>query len=182
MRATDPVTARWASALFNVAGRQGALAEVERNLDRIAAELARPQVATFLLGSEHTSAERLAKLSGLLSDFHPLTVNLVRLLFDRRREEVLSGLADAFHQRLLEERGVVEGVVECARGLGSTELGKLSSALEARLAKDVVLTSRVNPELIAGVRVLVGSRMIDQSVQGRLEDLRKKLEAAPLPA
>ena len=50
------------------------------------------------------------------------------------------------------------------------------------VGKEVILTSRVNEELMAGVRVFVGSNMIDQSVQGRLEDLRKQLEAAPLPA
>ena len=56
------------------------------------------------------------------------------------------------------------------------------SSHAARLGKEVVLTSRINEDLVAGVRVYVGSQMIDQSVQGRLEDLRKKLEAAPLPA
>jgi F-type H+-transporting ATPase subunit delta len=157
----DPVTNRWAYALFNVAQRQGALVEVQRDLDRLGGD---------------------TKLAQLLEDFHPTTRDFVRLIFGRRREQVLEDIAEAFRQRALVARGAVEGVVEAPRALGSSELGKLTESLASRLGKEVILTSRVNEELVAGVRVYVGSSMIDQSVQGRLEDLRKKLEAAPLPA
>ncbi len=157
----DPVTARWAQALFNTAQRADAVDEVERDLDRI---------------------ERGDPLREVVAGAHPLTRNFIELCLLRHRREVLEEIAPAFHQRVLIERGVVEGVVEAPRALGSSELGKLKAALALRLGKDVILTSRVNEELLAGVRILVGSNMIDQSVQGRLEELRKKLEAAPLPA
>ena len=156
----DPVTARWAHALFNVAQRAGALVEVQRDLDQL------------------TQAE---DLRGALQGFHPTTRNFVQLCFQRRRREVLEDIAVAFRQRVLTERGAIEGVVESPRALGSDELGRLKETLASRLGKEVILTSRVNEDLVAGVRVFAGSNMIDQSVQGRLEDLRKKLEAAPLP-
>lgn len=157
----DPVTTRWAHALYNVAQRQGALADVQRDLDQ--------------LGKTESLTEAFAT-------FHPMSRNFVQLCITRRRTEVLEHVAEAFRQRVLTERGVVEGVVESPRELGSSELGRLQETLAKRLGKEVLLTSRVNEELVAGVRVYVGSNMIDQSVQGRLEDLRKKLEAAPLPA
>jgi len=157
----DPVTTRWAYALFNVAQRQGALVEVQRDLDQLG---------------------RAESLKEAFASFHPTSRNFVQLCIARRRPEVLEHMAEAFRQRVLTERGAVEGVVESPRALGSGELGRLQEALAARLGKEVLLTSRINEELVAGVRVFVGSNMIDQSVQGRLEDLRKKLEAAPLPA
>ncbi len=157
----DPVTARWAQALYNVAQPQGSLEELQRDLDQVA------------------EAE---SLKAGLGGFHETTRSFVQLCFERRRREVLGGIADAFRQRVLSERGAVEGVVESPRPLGAEELDRLQESLASRLGKEVILTSRVNEKLMAGVRVFVGSNMIDQSVQGRLEDLRKKLEAAPLPS
>ncbi|MDA1265819.1 MAG: F0F1 ATP synthase subunit delta [Planctomycetota bacterium] len=157
----DPVTTRWAHALFNVAKRENILAEVQRDLDKL---------------------DDPGGLRAVLEGFHPTTRKFVHLCFSRRRREVLDGIAEAFRVRVLSERGVVEGVVESPRALGSSELGKLKENLAQRLGKEVLLTSRINEELVAGVRVYVGSNMIDQSVQGRMEDLRKKLEAAPLPS
>lgn len=157
----DPVTTRWAHALFNVAQRQGILVEVQRDLDQV------------------SDAESLLSALG---GFHETTRNFVQLCFERRRRDVLVGIAEAFRQRVLSDRGAVEGVVESPRALGAEELDRLQESLVSRLGKEVILTSRINEELMAGVRVFVGSNMIDQSVQGRLEDLRKQLEAAPLPA
>ena len=104
----------------------------------------------------------------------------VRLIFDRRREEVLLSVSEAFRQRSLQERGVVEGVVECARPLDDTELSDLAADLGQRLGKQVSLTTRPNSELVGGVRVIVGASMIDQSVQGRLDGLRRRLQEARL--
>lgn len=176
--AIDPVTARWAGALFNLAQRQGALDEVRKDVERLGAEFANPKVRAYLLGSQASPAERLAKLGGLTADFHALTRNFVRLAFDRRREGVLEGLAEAFRRRVLTESGVQEGVVEAPRALGSTELRALEASLGAQLGAEVRLTQRINEDLVAGVRIFVGTRMIDRSVQGRLESLRRRLAGA----
>ena len=176
----DPVSARWAGALFNLARRQGVLDEVGRDLARVAAELAVPRVRAFLLGK--SSAERDRKVAALLATFHPLTRNFVRLALDRGRGLVLLHAAEAFRRRALVEEGVVEGVVESARELDSAELSSLEAALGARIGARVRLSQRVREELLAGVRVFVGARMMDQSVQGRLEALRRRLEGARVSA
>lgn len=180
-RGVDPVTARWSGALFQLARRAGVLDQVQRDVERLAAEVASPALHGTLFGAQRPARERLARLDGLLAGFHPFTRNFVRLLFDRRREGVLRGIGAAFHQRSLEERGAVEGVVESARALGSSELGRVGAALGSRLGRTVLLTNRVNPDLVGGVRAFVGAKMIDASVQGRLEGLRKKLHGARLP-
>lgn len=178
---TDPVTARWTAALFNLAQRQGALESVQQDVDRLAAEVSVQGVRDWLVVGKGTIEERKAKLAPLVGGFHDVTRNLVHLLFDRGRQEVLIGLPEAFRQRLLEEEGAVEGVVEAAHELGEAERESLAAALGKRLGKRVLLSSRVNADLIGGVRVIVASRMIDFSVQGRLDTLRRKLLEAPLP-
>lgn len=177
----DPVTARWTEALFVLARRAGVLEQVGRDMQRLGEAVCVPGVRDFLLGGQVSRATKLTSLDGVLASFHAFSRDFVRLIFDRRREEVLLSVSAAFRQRSLEERGVVEGVVECSRPLDAAELGELEADLGQRLGKQVSLSTRPNPELVGGVRIIVGASMIDRSVQGRLEGLRHRLQAARLP-
>lgn len=175
------VTARWADALFNVAERAGALDEVRHDAERLSSEMARPGVAAFFFGGGVSEAERRSKLDTLVDTLHPVTAKFVRLLFDRRRQEVLQSIGPAFKRRVLEASGEVEGTLESARPLAQAEIDAVAGKVSALVGKRVRLASAVNPELIAGVRVLVGASMLDASVQGRLAGLRQRLLEAPLP-
>lgn len=180
--AVDQVTGRWADALFGLARRQGVLDQVSADIARIALECRSPAVVAFLQGATGSTSERLAKFEGLLKSAHTHTRSFVSLLFERRREAVLLQIGAAFEQRLLDERGAVTGIVESARPLESAELDALSQDLSKRLGKDVTLTGRVDPDLVGGVRVFVGTSMIDQSLQGRMDGLRRRMMEARLPA
>jgi F-type H+-transporting ATPase subunit delta len=102
------------------------------------------------------------------------------MAFERRREGLLLALPAAFQQRENELSGTVQGVVESVRELDASEMGALEVSLTAEFKKTVVLTQRRNPDLVGGVRIYVGAYMIDRSLQGRMEDLRRKLRTAPL--
>jgi F-type H+-transporting ATPase subunit delta len=176
----DPVAQRYAEALFNLASREGALGDVERDVRRLSAELERPGVGSACFDARVPLESRRAQLMPLLGQAHRLTRNFVNLLFDKRREEVLRGLGAAFHARALRERGALEGVAESARPLGAGDLAQLEASLSGRLGKTVSLKNAIRPELLGGVRVIVGSQMVDHSIQGRLAGLKKRLEEAPL--
>jgi F-type H+-transporting ATPase subunit delta len=179
---SDAVTTRWATALFNLAKRHGALDDVARDVQRLGSETSAPAVRDWMLAEGRRSSERRTKIEGLLGGFHPLMQNFVRLALDKRREGVLVGLAPAFHERMLDEQGAVEGFVESAHEIPGETVAVLAGALSKKIGKQVRLDSRVVPELIAGVRVFVGARLIDRSVRGRLEGLRSKLYEARLPS
>jgi F-type H+-transporting ATPase subunit delta len=116
----------------------------------------------------------------MASGLHPLCASLLRLLQAKNRLEVLRDLRGAFRRDVLRERNASEGYVESPRPLDAADLGRLAGALGTLLGRQVELENRVRPELIAGVRVFVDNKLIDQSVAGRLEGLRGKLLAAPL--
>lgn len=175
------VTARWADALYNVAARAKAVDAVHQDTARLSNAVARPAVAAFFFGGGVSEAQRRAKLGGLLESLHPLTQKFVRLLFDRRRQEVLRGIGAAFHRRVLDARGEVEGTVESAHPLPEADVVAVAKKVGSMIGKGVKLRASVNPELIGGVRVLVGARMLDASLQGRLVGLRRRLMNAPLP-
>ncbi len=176
----DPVTARYVEALFSLARRKGALESVRADVERIGAEMRSKKVAQFVTSPRVTPEKRLSTLQPLLDVLNPLTVKFVKLLFDKRREELLLELASAFRQRLLREAGAVEGVVESARPLDGSEINRLAESFGSKLGKRVYLENTITPELIGGFRVTVGSRMIDRSVKGRLDGLRAKMMAAPV--
>lgn len=170
-----PVAARYATALFELAVEKGALERVQSDVVTIAHAVA---TDAKLLDPRTPQAVVHEHIEALANKLDPLTAGFVRLLRDKRRIGVLRELDVAFKQRLLEHENAVEGVVESARPLGSGEVAEMAVALSAVLGKQVHLESRLVPELIAGVRVFVDNRLIDQSATGRLEALRGKLMRA----
>lgn len=178
----DPVTNRYAEALFGLAKQEGALATVCDDVSLLARELGVKSVAEFFIDARVPLAERRQKMEGLTRGMHQLTRNLIGLLFDKRREDVLPGFGDAFKGHWLADQGAAEGVVESARPLEDLELAKLADSLGKRLEKNLKLTNVVRPELLGGVRVIVGSQMVDSSIIGRLDGIKKRMQSAALPS
>ena len=177
----DAVTRRYADALFELARDKGQGDAVQADVEKLAAALERPGVAHALFDARVDLVLRRSKVEELLTDVQPLTRNFVHLLFDKRREVVLRDLGRAFRLRSLVEQGAVEGVVDSPRPLGSAEIDQLAAALGKRLGKRVQLENRVASGLVAGVRVTVDNKMIDFSVKGRLEGLRRRMMESALP-
>jgi len=88
----DPVTTRYAEALFDLAKKGGVLDTVRGDVERLSGELASRSVSAFFFDARVSMETRREKMQPLLSGMHRLTRDFVALLFDKRREEVLRGL------------------------------------------------------------------------------------------
>ncbi len=177
----DAVTSRYVDALYGLAQRRNELDAVRSDVERVATLLARPGATELVFHPAKDSATRKGYLADVLSGATETFQNFVGLVFDKRREDVLRGLGEGFRQRDLAAAGVAEGVVTSARPLASGELAELTVGLGAKLGKEVRLTNELDPTLIAGVRVTVDNRMVDHSVAGRFDGLRRRMLDAPLP-
>jgi F-type H+-transporting ATPase subunit delta len=175
----DPVTTRYAEALFALAKRRGVLDAVRRDVERIAREV-EGRAAASLFDARRPAEERRAQALELVAGAHQIVRNFVLLLLDKRREAVLRGLGRAFQRRVLQDLGVAEGVVESARPLPGSEVEALARGVGRLFEKQVRLENRVRPELLGGVRVVVEGKMIDATLRGRLDELEKRLRATPL--
>jgi len=180
IQVANPVATRWAEALHSLATQKGALEEVRRDMALLAGEVRNERVRVYLTTASVPTEDKRRALAPLLSQFSTWSRNLVEMALERRREALLVGLPAAFQDREDALSGVLKGVVESARELGAGEVQDLEASLTTQFQHKVVLTTRLNPELVGGVRVFVGAHMIDRSVQGRLEDLGRKLRNAPL--
>ncbi|MCA9001689.1 MAG: ATP synthase F1 subunit delta [Planctomycetes bacterium] len=176
----DPVASRWAQALYELAQKKGALDEVRKDMGLLAQALESAKVRAFLEHSSIPLAEKEKVFSSVTQSLSQWTQNTVRLAFERRREGLLPNLPAAFQRREDELSGTLQGVVESVRELGASEMESLTASLTKEFQKTVVLTQRRNPDLVGGVRIFVGAYMIDRSVQGRMDDLRRRLRTAPL--
>jgi len=175
-----PVATRYATALFELAREKGQLDPVARDIAALAELLARPADAAWVFDARVAAKEKRERIERLAAGFSPITGNFLRLVADKRRLDLLRELPAAFKRCVLQERGAVEGRVESARPMGAGELAELAVSLGAMLKKEVSLQARIAPELIAGARIIVDNRMLDVSAQGRLEELRNKLNSARL--
>lgn len=101
--------------------------------------------------------------------------NFVRLLIQNQRLSLLGEIADLYGQYRAEDEGYIDVDVASAFDVTAEESNKLTKTLEANLGKKVRLKVRIDPELIGGVYIRAGDRVIDASVRGQIERLAKSL-------
>ncbi len=177
----DAVTTRYAGALYGLARKQDAVDAVSRDVAAVAAEIGKAATRNLVFNPRVEREAKRAQLAPALASAHVLTKNFVNLLLDKNREEVLRGLGDAWRRLALDERGAAEGRVESARPLEPAEIERIAAALSKTIGRTLVLENKIVPSLVGGARVFAQNRMIDWSVAGRLESLRRKMLDARMP-
>ncbi len=109
--------------------------------------------------------------------FQKLTGNFLGVVADNRRLDMLPHMIEAFQKELRKRRGEVEAKVETAYVLTPAQTDALQKQLSKAMGTNVTLNVEVNKELLGGMVVTVGSRMIDDSVRRKLERLQRTMSA-----
>lgn len=163
----------YARAAFAVAREAGALAGWSAALGFAARVAAEPQVAVLLDNPKLTRADVVALLSpdGAQDAFH----NLLGLLFDNRRLQLLPEIAGLFDELRFEAERVVRAKVTSAATLADAELGTIKAALRKRFGREVEVETAIDESLIGGALIDAGDVVIDGSVRGKLERLQSAL-------
>jgi F-type H+-transporting ATPase subunit delta len=107
-----------------------------------------------------------------------LVRRLVGVLARNRRLSALAGVAQVFRAMLARERGETTAELISAAPLPAAQVQSIKAALTRAVGRDVALLGRVEPELIGGVVVRMGSRMYDASLKGKLDRLRVVMKGA----
>ncbi len=102
--------------------------------------------------------------------------NLVRLLAENERLEIVSGIAQRYEVLKNRERGVLDVDVTSAFPLDEAQQQSIAAVLKSKLGRDIRITSSEEPALIGGVLIHAGDLVIDSSVQGQLNKLANELE------
>ena len=172
---------RYARALFDVALAEGSAEAVQGELRQFA-DLVRGNEALWnIVGNPAIPAARKHGLvKALLDKAGPVSSPLAKLLLllaDRDRLLLLTDLADAYDDRLLEHHKVIRGGVTTAVPLDAARLRALEESLGRITGRRVTLKARVDPAIIGGVVAKLGSTVYDGSVVTQLEKMKESLIA-----
>jgi len=168
----------YAEAVFRLADAQGKLAEWSAVLANVAAVAADERVRTAIqdpnLPAAKVAGLFLSVLAGKLSGD---AENLVRVLAENGRLDVLAEIRTQYEALRNEREGVIEAEVYTAFDLESAQLADLIARLEKNTGRKVRASVHVDTNLIAGVKVVLGDKVIDGSARAQLGALENALKA-----
>ena len=173
------VAGRYASALFELAKDARSVDAVSADLDGFGALLAGNEDLQRLVRSPVFGAdEQAAALGAILSKARigGLTGNFVQLVARNRRLFVIEDIITAFRALAAADRGEVSASVTSAQELKPAQIKSLQTALKSITGKTVTLNQQVDPSILGGLIVKVGSRMIDTSLKTKLNSLKLRMK------
>lgn len=169
---------RYADALADVAVQQHAIAQVRQELsDFLAMMRLSPDLRLLLESPAVQRTNKRAAVTALVEQMGASQVlrNFLCVVVDRGRTRLLPEIQVAFDKQLDERRGVVRAEVSSATELAEPEKAELRAALTKLTGKQVEAQYRLDPTLLAGAVVRIGSTIYDGSVRTQLERLRERL-------
>jgi F-type H+-transporting ATPase subunit delta len=170
---------RYGQALFTLAEAQSIKRQVADELKVLVALIKRePLLKDCLANPTIPVVAKQAILGQIMAPvFNPLTKDFVALLVRNRREALLEKLVKVLEDRLDEDEGRVEVRVESALPMADADQTDFLRRLTQWLNKKVALEIAVVPELLAGITIRIGDRLIDGSCRGQLTRMRQVLMA-----
>jgi F-type H+-transporting ATPase subunit delta len=166
----------YAEALLEAAKNEKRLDPVRKDFDEFAAALeGSEELRRFLHNPQIESVTKRQALEDLLAKSDELFLNFVRLLADKNRIAELDQVHEEWGRLLAREERVLELELTTAVKLSEKEAARVVTQIEEASGRSVVATRTVDPDLIGGLVVQAGSRRLDASVRGRLEQLREEL-------
>ena len=170
----------YGEALADVALAGGRPEQVRRELDDFLAMMSESaDLRNFLISpavSPSSKRSVIAKLVERMGASQTLR-NFLYLVVDHRRVRLLGAIAEAFGRELNARLGILDAEIAAARDLSGDEKQALVAALERRTGKKIEPSYRVEPALIGGVQVRIGSTILDGSVRSGLDHLRARMAA-----
>ncbi len=172
---------RYARSLFQAALQVKCAAEVERDLQALAAIYSENRELPLLLASPsigNTKRRAILMSIGEKVGFCEMTRRFIDLLLEKQRLEILTSIPERFHKLFREHEGEVEVKVQTAVPLSETMKQNVAQSIAARSGKKPVITYSVNPALLGGIVVQDSGRIFDGSLARKVSDLGKQLAAA----
>lgn len=172
---TGAIADRYAAALFELAEQQNALEPVAADLKALRGMAADSEDLVRLLRSPVIGRDAQVKAMTALAEkagFNPLTGRFLGLVARNGRLFAVLGMIDAYLALLSTKRGEVTANVLSAAPLTDKQLAALNDTLKAAVGGNIAVDVRVDPSLLGGLIVQVGSRMIDNSLRTKLQHLQ----------
>ena len=170
---------RYASALFDLARDQRQIESVGKSLDALSQALLDSKDFAELIASPLVSRDEAAKSFAALApqlNLDPITANFLGVLARNGRKSELRNVIRAFRRLAAEHRGETTAEVVTARPLNDDQLSALRQQLRTRAGRDVSIDASVDPAILGGIVVKLGSQQIDASIRTKLNRLAQAMK------
>ncbi len=171
---------RYAQALYELAADEGLTDKVAEDLAKFAALVAESEdLQRFVRSPLHSAEEQLNALNAVLTraGVSGVSANFLKLVAQKRRLYAVAEMIDDFHKLDDFAKGRVRADVTVAEPLNDRHVAALKAALaELTGGKSVEVTTKVEPSIIGGFIVRLGSRMVDASLKNKLNLLRARMK------
>ncbi|HEV2568896.1 F0F1 ATP synthase subunit delta [Sphingomonas sp.] len=168
------LSGRYATALFELAREEKQIESVETSLSRLRAALDQSDDFRTLTTSPVVSREEAAKGIAATANalaLDPITTRFLGVLAQNRRLGQLPMVIRNFRMLAARHRGETTAEVTSAHPLDDTQVAQLKTQLRQRIGRDVAVELNVDPTILGGLVVRIGSQMIDSSIRTRLNSL-----------
>ncbi len=167
----------YATAIFRLAKEKNALAEWSEQLSLLAAVTTNVEISALIDDPKLSSAElEKVMLSICEGKLNAEAINLVRLMVENNRLTIMSDVAEAFETLKAQDEARLEALLTAAEKPSDEQVQMLVKQLESRFGKKIEAQVEIDPELIGGIKIVVGDTVIDASVRGQLQELAYTLK------
>jgi F-type H+-transporting ATPase subunit delta len=178
-QAQSGVAGRYASALFDLASEDKSVPATGDALSNFAALIEESDELKRLLRSPVFKAEDQEEAISTLAaaaGIDGLALNFLKLMAKNRRLAAVPGAIAAYQALVAKSKGEVTAEVTSPEKLSPKQLADLKAALKSAVGSDVALIAKINPAILGGLIVKVGSRMMDNSLLTKLNSLKSAMK------
>jgi F-type H+-transporting ATPase subunit delta len=171
----------YATALFEAAKERDALATVREELGDFVESLREvPELDAVLRNPQLDPRAKVGLLEDLLGSTHELVRNFLLLVVEKGRADEIDVMQREFEELCRRDEGILNVELTTAFELSEDERRSIVEQIQRASGRRVEATSKVDPDLIGGLMLQAGSRLVDSSIRGRLERLRHELTTSAL--
>src|SRR5690625_1825274 len=176
------VAKRYADALFQ-------LASDKNNIDTLLSELQvvkevfhnDKQITDFLNHPRVNNDEKMKLIDVAFKEFNKDVLHTLKILVERHRINIVTEFVDAFVDQYNEANKIAQATVYSVRALSEEETTNIESSLKKQLQKEqVVITNKIEPSLLGGMRIRVGNTIYDGSISGKLNRIKHNIGSASI--
>jgi F-type H+-transporting ATPase subunit delta len=167
----------YAVAVFRLAKEKNALAKWSDMLALSGAVVADPQLQAVIDDPKFVSADIERLVLAICGDkLDESGINLIKLLVEYDRLAILPEIAGIYEELKAQDEGSLDAEITAATALSDAQVKTLVDQLQTKFGKKVEASVKVDPEIIGGIKIVVGDTVIDASVRGRLQEMAYTLK------
>lgn len=173
----NEIAERYAQGLFELARESNTVREKKEQAELILKAIAdNPELTVFLRAVKVTKDEKKNLIAGVFKDAADQdTINLIKLLLDKGRISYFREIFSEYVRLADEELGIATATVESARELKAEDLERIRKALIKKTGREIVMKTKINPDLIAGIKVTVGNNVTDITMRTKIDSMKEAL-------